>query len=82
MWLSPEFRSWNIEDRLKNITCPVLLIQSVSDPYGTIAQLDAISRGVSGPTSRLLVDTPGHAPHLEANAETLAAITQLINALA
>jgi pimeloyl-ACP methyl ester carboxylesterase len=81
VWLSPEFRTWNIEERLANITCPVLLIQSVSDPYGSVAQLDAISHGVSGPTTRVLVDRPGHAPHLEAADETIAAIASFVASL-
>ena len=49
IWLDPAFRDWNIEDSLPNIQCPVLLIQALDDEYGTMAQLDAIERGVIGP---------------------------------
>ena len=49
IWLAPEFRSWNIEDVLGDVTAPTLLIQGEHDQYGTLAQIDAISRGVAGP---------------------------------
>ena len=49
VWLSPAFRDWNIEDCLAGVRCPVLAIQGEDDEYGTMAQLDAIARGVSGP---------------------------------
>ena len=78
LWLSPEFRSWNIEDRLPGVTCPVLLVQGEDDPYGTLAQLDAIERGVSGECTRVVVPGVGHAPHLEAPAETLATVSKFI----
>jgi pimeloyl-ACP methyl ester carboxylesterase len=81
IWLSPEFRAWNIEDCLPSITCPILLIQSEADPYGTTAQLDAIETGVQGPTTRLLISTPGHAPHLEAPTETLEAVANFVFSL-
>jgi len=72
IWLAPEFRDWNIEDVLADVTAPALLIQGAHDQYGTLAQLDAIERGVRGPVRRVVLDCR-HAPHLEAPEETLAA---------
>jgi pimeloyl-ACP methyl ester carboxylesterase len=72
IWLAPEFRSWNIEDVLADVTAPTLLIQGADDQYGTLAQIDAIERGVSGPVRREVLACR-HAPHLEAPEETLAA---------
>ena len=63
IWLDPAFRDWNIEDSLPNIQCPVLLVQALDDEYGTMAQLDAIERGVSGPVERLMIPEGGHSPH-------------------
>ena len=62
-WLAPEFKSWNIEAYLPRIRCPVLAIQGEEDAYGTMAQLDAIARQVSGPCELLELPRCGHAPH-------------------
>jgi len=72
IWLAPEFRSWNIEDVLGDVSAPTLLIQGANDQYGTLAQIEAIERGVQGPVQRAVLDCR-HAPHLEAPDETLAA---------
>jgi pimeloyl-ACP methyl ester carboxylesterase len=70
IWLAPEFRDWSIEDVLPAITAPVLAIQGEHDQYGTLAQIDAIEAGVSGPFQRAVLNAR-HAPHLEAPEETL-----------
>jgi len=72
IWLAPEFRSWNIEDVLGDVSAPTLLIQGANDQYGTLAQIEAIERGVQGRVQRAVLDCR-HAPHLEAPDETLAA---------
>jgi pimeloyl-ACP methyl ester carboxylesterase len=35
VWLSAEFRQWNIEDCLPAIRCPILVVQGGRDPFGT-----------------------------------------------
>ena len=80
-WLSPEFRSWNIEDRLPGVDAPVLLVQGDADDYGTFAQLDAIERGVGGRVARLELSGVGHAPQLEARDEVVAAIVEFVAGL-
>jgi pimeloyl-ACP methyl ester carboxylesterase len=79
VWLHPDFPNWNIEGSLPAIDCPVLLIQGTRDQYGTMAQLDAVERAVRGPVQRVHLDC-AHAPHLEARAETLAAISRFVAA--
>ncbi len=81
VWLDPRFRCWNIEDRLPSIDAPVLLIQGTDDDYGTLAQLDAIERGVSGRVDRLEIDGAGHSPHLDARDLVVAAITSFVSDL-
>ncbi|MGH9103368.1 MAG: alpha/beta fold hydrolase, partial [Acidimicrobiales bacterium] len=78
VWLSPDFDHWSIEDRLARIACPVLLVQGTEDRYGSLAQLDAIERGVRGPLSRLVLPGCGHAPHNERPRETLEAVTHFL----
>ena len=54
-WLDPAFRDWNIEASLAGVRAPALLLQGADDPYGTLAQLDAIERQGSGPVERLVL---------------------------
>jgi pimeloyl-ACP methyl ester carboxylesterase len=75
VWLDPAFRDWSLEADAERVACPVLLIQGVDDPYGTLEQLDRIQARVRGPVTRLEVPG-GHSPHLEAPDEVLAAISQ------
>jgi pimeloyl-ACP methyl ester carboxylesterase len=64
IWLSPVFRSWNIEEYLPEVRCPMLLIQGEADEYGTVGQLDAIARRSVVAPQRLVVPDAGHSPHL------------------
>ena len=81
VWLSPEFRSWDITERLPAIDCQVLLIQGADDQYGSLAQLDAIERGVRGPCRRVVLPGVGHSPHLESPAATRDAVAAFIRQL-
>jgi pimeloyl-ACP methyl ester carboxylesterase len=80
VWLSPEFRDWNIEDVLGAITCPVLLVQGRADQYGTLAQVAAIERGIPGAVETVVLDCK-HVPHAERPDETLAAVTRFLASL-
>lgn len=65
VWGSEGFRDWNIEGYLGAITAPVLMIQGADDAYGSLDQLDAIERGLSGPHERAVIAGCGHGPHRE-----------------
>lgn len=74
-WLDPEFKKWNIAESLDLIRVPVLAIQGRDDPYGTLAQLDAVTHRVCHSTvSTLIIDECRHAPHLECGSTVFAAI--------
>ena len=81
-WLNPEFREWNLESSLPNISAPILLIQGKDDEYGSDKQLAAIQSQVKGPTRTLLLDQCGHSPHRDQPEKTLQAMTDFIRALA
>ncbi|MET0565282.1 MAG: alpha/beta hydrolase [Acidimicrobiia bacterium] len=81
IWLDPAFRDWNIEDSLPNIQCPVLLVQAVDDEYGTMAQLDAIERGVIGPVERLTLSQGGHSPHVSHPDQVSEAVIRFVSRL-
>lgn len=64
-WLNPDFSNWNIEDKLPEITCPVLFIQGEKDNYGTVEQVFKTLEKVSGASDYLLIPEVGHSPHKE-----------------
>ncbi|HTH07528.1 MAG TPA: alpha/beta hydrolase [Ilumatobacteraceae bacterium] len=78
VWRSPAFRSWNIEDVLPSIAVPILVVQGSADQYGTVAQVDAIERGASGPVESVVLEGCGHSPHLERGPATLRAVTHFL----
>jgi pimeloyl-ACP methyl ester carboxylesterase len=79
IWLSPEFRDWNIEEYLPAIDEPVLVLQGEDDEYGTVAQVDAIEAGVASERfERLVLGDCGHAPHLDRPQETVSAVVRFL----
>ena len=81
IWLSPEFRSWNIEASVAGIEAPMLVVQEDGDEYGTLAQLDRIEAGVKGPTSRLVLADCGHSPQRDQEAAVIEAIAAFVTGL-
>ncbi len=79
-WLHPEFRAWNMESRLPDVRCPVLLIQGTDDPYASTAQVDAITRQVRGPVDVMFLPECAHTPHVEREREVLEAMVRFITA--
>jgi pimeloyl-ACP methyl ester carboxylesterase len=88
IWLSPAFRNFNIEEECKHITCPVLAIQGHDDPYGTMAQIDALAHitsplnqeNAASPSNNkarvlLKLEQCGHSPHRDQAASVIQAIT-------
>jgi pimeloyl-ACP methyl ester carboxylesterase len=78
VWLSQEFRAWNIEEYLPAIERPVLVVQGEDDQYGTVKQVDAVLTQVSGPAESLLLPHCGHSPHSERPDEVLGAAARFI----
>ena len=79
IWLHPDFRRWNIEEYLAAIAVPVLLIQGEDDQYGTVAQVEAIARQVSGPVDTLMLPDCAHSPHRSMQKDaTIAAIAGFV----
>jgi len=81
IWLDPDFRSWNIEEVLPRIHCPVLAIQGFDDEYGTMAQLDAIAGQTGGPIELLRLADCRHSPHRDQPAVVLEAMVSFIDRL-
>ncbi len=82
LWLSPEFRDWNIEGVLPQITCPLMIVQGEDDEYGTKTEVDAIASQVAGASEVLVLSDCGHTPHRDRSESTLAAMAGFIRKLA
>ena len=80
-WLDPGFRAWNLEEYLPRVEAPVLVVQGEADPYGTLAQVDAIERGARDVERVILADC-GHAPHRDQPERTLEAMARWVARLA
>jgi pimeloyl-ACP methyl ester carboxylesterase len=64
IWLSNEFRTWDITGYVPGVRCPTLLIQGDADEYGTVDQLDAIDTRLASAAEMLMVPDAEHSPHL------------------
>lgn len=80
-WISPWFRSWNIEYLLPSIAVPLLVMQGRDDQYGTLAQVNTLIDKASGPVTPLLLEDCGHAPHLDFPALSLDCMSSFIKQL-
>ncbi|HTQ72993.1 MAG TPA: alpha/beta hydrolase [Burkholderiales bacterium] len=81
IWLHPDFRSWNIEDVLPRIHCPMLAIQGFDDEYGTMAQLDAIAKQTGGPVELLRLAACRHSPHRDQPRVVIEAMSRFVDRL-
>jgi pimeloyl-ACP methyl ester carboxylesterase len=80
IWLTPQFRAWNIEKYLGAISCPVLAIQGQEDEYGTRAQVTAIKKRLPHAETAMLPSC-GHSPHRDQPTVTLETIANFIAAV-
>jgi pimeloyl-ACP methyl ester carboxylesterase len=81
VWRDPEFKRWDITEYLPGIRCPVLAVQGHDDEYGTMAQLDAIKKQVSGPCELLKLTDCGHTAFRDQPEKTLSAVSAFIDRL-
>ena len=77
IWLDPVFRSWNIEEYLPAIACPVLCIQGEEDEYGTITQVEAIK--AKAPQTQIeVLPNCKHSPHRDQAEKTLKLMAEFV----
>jgi pimeloyl-ACP methyl ester carboxylesterase len=72
VWLSEDFRGFDIRGLCREILDPVLAIQGRDDVYGTLAQIHEIEP--MGSIQRLVLDACGHSPHRDQREAVTAAI--------
>lgn len=81
IWLSEQFRSWNIEYLLPGISCPLLFIQGEADEYGTLDQVVKTVSQVSGTAEKYIIPDIGHTPHKEIPELVLHRSVEFINTI-
>ena len=81
IWLLPEFFHWNIEEYLPGVACPTMVIQGADDEYGSLKQVEAIERQVSGPCEAVILPDCKHSPHRDREAATLDAVSRFLETL-
>ncbi len=80
IWLSAAFRDFDIRSECRRITAPVLAIQGVDDPYGSLAQIDGIEP-TKGPFAREVIAQCGHSPHRDQPEHTAKRVVDFLSAL-
>jgi pimeloyl-ACP methyl ester carboxylesterase len=80
IWLSPEFRDFDIREDCRHIQAPVLAIQGAQDPYGSLAQIDGIDLPARQ-IRRVVLEHCGHSPHRDQTEQTSARIEEFLSAL-
>ncbi|MCW3168043.1 alpha/beta hydrolase [Chryseobacterium sp. 09-1422] len=81
IWLSDQFRTWNIEPMLKNIACPLLFVQGENDEYGSLDQVDKTVTQISGNSEKFIIPNVGHTPHKETPEIVLNKATEFVNSI-
>jgi pimeloyl-ACP methyl ester carboxylesterase len=80
VWLSDAFRSFDIRPLLNKIDAPLMAIQGVEDPYGTMAQIDDIASRVLQ-TQLVKLENCGHSPHKDQAEAVLQALKYFSSSL-
>lgn len=70
-WLHESFKTWDIEEHLREICCPTLVIQGENDEYGTVEQVHRIVKAIGKKAQPLMIPECGHTPHKEAQETVL-----------
>ena len=80
VWLSPEFRSFDIRDDCRRIAEPVLALQGLQDPYGSLCQIEEIAP-TRGRFEMQVLSACGHSPHRDQPEVTTARILDFLASL-
>lgn len=74
VWLSSQFREWSLDHYLGKVACPVLAIHGDSDEFGSSEFPRRITQGVSGTARMEILNSCGHVPHREKEADVLSLV--------
>jgi pimeloyl-ACP methyl ester carboxylesterase len=75
-WLKPSFRGWCLDDDLKGVSCPTLVIHGDRDDYASREQPERIERLAMGQARVVILEGCGRVPHREVPARVLKEVAQ------
>ena len=78
VWLTNDFREWDLTEDLAYIRVPVIIIQGEDDQYGTVRQIEAAQEECYCPVEVALLPRVRHVPHREAPERTLELIVDFV----
>lgn len=73
-WLSDAFSDWTLDDCIKQVECPLLVLHGAQDEYGSVAQPQRFAELSRGPVVLHIIPACGHVPQRERPALVLEAV--------
>ena len=81
-WCDPKFASWNLDDALRQLKCPSLVIHGELDEYGSISQAEQFAKLSPSLTQVEILKGLHHIPYKEDEALVLDLIQQFLKDIA
>ena len=64
-WLAADFAEWNLDDDLRRVQCPALILHGEHDEYGSTLHPERIAARVPTPSTLRILPACAHVPHRE-----------------
>ena len=80
-WLAPSFADWTLDDDVRGLRCPILVIHGDEDEYGSTAHPRRIVAVATGPAELAIIADCHHMPHREHPNQVLDRIGAFVAAL-
>jgi pimeloyl-ACP methyl ester carboxylesterase len=75
-WISADFAQWNLDEELRRVACPLLVIHGDRDEYGSLLHPERIASLTPGPALLKIFYGCGHVPHREQGEAVIEAVSQ------
>ena len=78
-WLTSAFETWNLDESLRRIRCPILALHGTEDEFGSFAQSARMAALSGGAVTIERLEGCGHVPHREQQGRVLALIRAFLD---
>lgn len=78
-WLTPAFASWHLDEDLRAVRCPALVLHGDRDEYGSLEHPQRISQLIPGAVRVVIIEDCGHVPHREHPARVLEEVARFLD---